>query len=125
VHAVVIERVILQSAKESGGLVYLLLDVTGPSKVPADARHCGAGTESDWIWVKLDKDWKILEARDFRYESCWATIAADDDAKWEGDKLKITVFNAALGDNGVNQLATYSYKHPEDGIKVTEIAAEK
>ena len=124
-HAVILEKVILQSAKESGGFIYLLLDVTGPSKVPPDAHQCGAGTESDLIWLKLDKDWKIQDARDFRYDSCWATVSADDGPKWEGDTLKVAVFSVASGRNGMNQLATYSYKHPEDGIKVTETPADK
>lgn len=125
VHAVVLEKVVLQSAKESGGFTYLLLDVTGPSKVPPDAHQCGAGTESDLIWLKLDKNWKTQDAKDFRYDSCWATISADDPPKWEGDTLKVTVFNVASGGSAVNQLATYSYKHPEDGIKVTETPADK
>jgi hypothetical protein len=125
VHAVTLEKVILQSAKESAGFIYLLLDVTGPSKVPPDAHQCGAGTESDLIWVKLDGGWKIQDAKDFRYDSCWATISSDDPPKWEGDTLKVAVFSVASGGSGVNQLATYSYKHPEDGIKVTETPADK
>jgi hypothetical protein len=124
-HAVILEKVILQSAKEAGGFIYLLLDVTGPSKVPADSHQCGGGTESDLIWLKLDKDWKVQEAKDFRYDSCWSTISADDPPKWEGDTLKVSVFSVASGGNGVNQVATYTYKHPEEGIKVTEAPAGK
>jgi hypothetical protein len=124
-HAVILEKVVLQSAKEAGGFIYLLLDVTGPSKVPSDSHQCGGGTESDWIWLKLDKDWKVQEAKDFRYDSCWSTISADDPPKWEGDTLKVSVFSVVSGGNGVNQVATYTYKHPEEGIKVTETPAGK
>ena len=124
-HAVVLEKVILQSAKESGGFVYLLLDVTGPSKVPADSHQCGAGTESDLIWLKLDQAWKVQDAKDFRYDSCWSTISADDPPKWEGDTLKVAVFNVRSGGAAVNQVATYTYKHPEEGIKVIETPADK
>ena len=123
-HAVSLEKVIMQSAKEAGGFIYLLLDVTGPSKLPQDSHQCGAGEESDLIWLKLDPNWKIQDAIDFRYESCWATIDADEPPKWSGDTLKVSVFSAA-GGKSVSQVATYTYKHPEDGIKVTETPADK
>jgi hypothetical protein len=123
--AVQLGKVILQSAKESNGFIYLLLDVTGPSKVPSDSHQCGAGTESDLIWLKVDKDWKILDAKSFRYDSCWSTISADDPPKWQGDTLKVTVFSVASGGEGKTLTATYTYKHPEDGLKVVEVAEAK
>lgn len=123
-HAMTLAEVILQSAKEAGGFIYLLLDVTGPSKWPPDSHQCGAGTESDLIWLKLDPSWKVQDSKDFRYESCWSDISADDPPKWTGDTLKVSVFSAA-GGKGVSQLAIYTYKHPEDGIKVTETPADK
>ncbi len=123
-HAVRLDQVVLQSAKEAGGFIYLLLDVTGPSKLPPDAHQCGAGTESDLIWLKLLPDWKVQDAKDFRYESCWATISADDPPKWEGDTLKVSVFIATSG-KSLTQVAAYTYKHPEEGIKVTEAPADK
>lgn len=123
-HAVRLDLVVLQSAKEAGGFIYLLLDVSGPSKLPPDSHQCGAGTESDLIWLKLAPNWKVEDARDFRYESCWATISADDPPKWTGDTLKVSVF-IAEADKSVSQVATYTYKRPEDGIKVTEAPADK
>jgi hypothetical protein len=123
-HAVRLEKVVLQSAKESQGQIYLLLDVTGPSKFPPDSHQCGAGTESDLIWLKVDKDWKLLDAKNFRYESCWSTISADDPPKWEGDTLKVTVFSVTSGASKT-VAATYTYKHPEEGLKVVEVAETK
>jgi hypothetical protein len=123
-HAVRLDKVVLQSAKESTGLIYLLLDVTGPSKFPPDSHQCGAGTESDLIWLKLDKDWKIVDAKNFRYDSCWSTISADDPPKWQGDTLKVSVFSAA-GGKSVTQVARYTYKSPDTGIKVVETPMEK
>lgn len=123
-HAVSLASVVLQSAKETGGFIYLLLDVTGPSKLPRDSHQCGAGNESDLIWLKLDSDWRVQDAKDFRYESCWSDISADDPPKWTGDTLKVSVFSAA-GGKSVSQVATYTYKRPEDGIKVVETPADK
>ena len=123
-YAAALDKVVLQSAKESGGFTYLLLDVTGPSKLPRDSHQCGAGDESNLIWLKLDKDWKIQDAKDFRYEPCWSDISADDPPKWQGDTLQVSVFSAA-GGKSVTQVAKYTYKRPEDGIKVTETPADK
>lgn len=123
-HAVRLDQVGLQSAKEANGFTYLLLDVTGPSKVPGDNHQCGAGTESDLIWLKLDKNWKLLDAKNFRYDSCWATISVDDPPQWQGDTLKVTADSFKDG-AGTTLVATYSYKHPEEGLKVAEVPAEK
>jgi hypothetical protein len=123
-HAVRLDKVALQSAKEAGGFIYLLLDVTGPSKVPQDSHQCGAGSESDLVWLKLDKDWKLQDAKNFRYESCWATIDMDDPPKWQGDTLSVTVFSVSEG-AGKTLTASYSYKHPEEAFKVVEVAAGK
>jgi len=113
--AVRLDTVILQSAKEAGGFIYLLLDVTGPSKLPRDSHQCGGGNESNLIWLKLDKDWKILDAKDFLYDSCWRSEAATvmDPPKWTGDTLKVTT---------LDKIATYTYKHPEEGLKVTQLS---
>jgi hypothetical protein len=123
-HAARLEKVTLQSAKEAGGFIYLLLDVSGPSKIPQDNHQCGAGYESDLIWLKLDKDWKLQDARNFRYESCWATIDMDSPPKWQADTLSVTVFNASEG-AGKTLTAAYSYKRPEEGLKVAEIPGAK
>jgi hypothetical protein len=123
-HAARLDKVALQSAKEAGGFIYLLLDVTGPSKIPQDSHQCGAGSESDLIWLKLDKDWKLQDAKSFRYESCWATIDADDPPKWQGDTLSVRVFSVSEG-AGKTLTASYSYKRPEEGLKVVEVPEAK
>lgn len=113
--AVRLDTVILQSAKEAGGFIYLLLDVTGPSKLPRDSHQCGGGNESNLIWLKLDEQWKVLDSKDFLYDSCWTSSATMMDApKWNGDTLKVAT---------LDKIATYTYKHPEEGLKVTD--AEK
>lgn len=110
--AVQLEKVILQSAKESNGFIYLLLDVTGPSKLPRDSHQCGAGNESNLIWLKLDKSWKQVDVKTFLYDSCWTDSAAMiDPPKWTGDTLKVTT---------VNKVATYSYRTPDEGLKIKD-----
>jgi hypothetical protein len=119
-----LDSVKLQSAKQATGFVYLLLDVTGPSKIPSDGRQCGAGTEANLVWLKLDQDWKLLDAKNFLYESCWSTVEAPDPPKWEGDTLKVSSDKFSAGSTET-RIATYSYKHPEAGLKVSEAAIVK
>jgi len=123
-YAARLANVKLESAKEAGGFMYLLLDVTGPSKEPADSHQCGAGTESDLIWLKLDKDWKLTDANQFRYDSCWRTISAYDDLTWHGDTLSVTADYVKEGGVVTTMVASYSYQHPEAGLKVSETRAE-
>jgi len=120
-----LEKVTLESAKEANGFIYLLLDVTGPSKDPPDSHRCGGGSESDLVWLKLDKDWKPVNAQSFHYDSCWTTIMANDGPSWKADTLTVSADQIKDGGSTVTMVATYSYKRPEDGIKVTEAPAEK
>jgi len=115
--AVRLDTVVLQSAKEAGGFIYLLLDVTGPSKLPRDSHQCGGGNESNLIWLKLDEDWKVLDSKGFLYDSCWSSSATMIDApKWNGDTLKVAT---------LDKIATYTYRHPEEGLKVTDAPPDK
>jgi hypothetical protein len=113
-----LDKVTLQSAKEAGGFIYLVLDVTGPSKLPRDSHQCGGGNESNLIWLKLDQDWKVLDSKDFLYDSCWRSESATmiDPPKWTGDTLRAAT---------LDKVVTYTYKHPEDGLKVTDAPADK
>lgn len=112
--AVRLDTVILQSAKEAHGFIYLLLDVTGASKLPRDSHQCGGGNESNLVWLKLDKDWKLVEAKNFHYDSCWSSVSVIDPPKWQGDTLKVTT---------IDKVATYTYKHPEEGLKIVDTPA--
>ncbi len=119
-----LDSVKVQSAKKATGFIYLLLDVTGPSKIPGDSRQCGAGTESNLVWLKLDQDWKLLDAKTFLYESCWSTVEAADPPRWQDDTLKVSA-DKFTANSTETRVATYSYKHPEEGLKVSEAAIVK
>ncbi|HJX85808.1 MAG TPA: hypothetical protein VJ723_15815 [Candidatus Angelobacter sp.] len=119
-----LESVKLQSAKEANGAIYLLLDVSGPSKIPPDARQCGAGVESNLIWLKLDQNWKLLDAKNFLYDSCWSPIGSSDGPAWQGDTLTVTA-DKFSADSTETMVATYSYNRPEEGLKVTTRPAAK
>ena len=101
----------------AGGFTYLLLDVCGLSKVPPDDRQCGAGTECNVVWLKLDAAWRVRDAQNRRYESCWAPITLEDDMKFEARRLSFAVddFRAE-----VRREVTYDADRPEAGLAVRE-----
>ena len=96
-----------------GGFVYLLLEVCGLSKVPPDDRQCGAGTECDLVWLKLDEGWRERDAKSVRYESCWQPITSDDGPKVSG-RTVLLVYDD-LRDNTTHEV-TYDADKPEAGL---------
>ena len=101
----------------AGGAVYLLLDVCGWSKSRQDDRQCGAGTECDLVWVKLDARWRVLDAKSARYESCWSSITSADGYKIDGRALTITFDNFR---EDVKVKLTYDAGRPERGLVVEQ-----
>jgi hypothetical protein len=65
------------------------------------------------IWVKLDQDWKELQADTFQYEPCWYNIYADDPPTWQGDTLRVQGFGVT-GGASKTWVATYRYKRPRE-----------
>lgn len=96
-----------------GGSVYLLLEVCGLSKMPPDDRQCGAGTECDLVWLKLDESWRESDAKSVRYESCWQPITADEGPEVKG-RTALLVFDD-LRDNTRHEV-TYDADRPEAGL---------
>ena len=101
----------------AGGAVYLLLDICGWSKRTQDDRQCGAGTECDLVWLKLDARWRIQDAKSARYESCWASTTSDDGYKISGRTLTIEFDNFR---EDVKVKLTYDAERPERGLVIEQ-----
>jgi hypothetical protein len=114
-----VEAVRIEDAREifltrKGDFVYLLLQVCGPSKAKPDYHECGAGTECDLIWLKLDGTWRERDAKSVRYDSCWSPIVSYDGLKVSGRTASLEFDN--LRDNTQHEL-TYDADKPEEGLK--------
>jgi hypothetical protein len=98
---------------------YLVLDVCGMSKETSDDRQCGAGTECNVVWLKLDGAWRVRGAQNVRYESCWAPVTSDEGPKVAGRRLKLALedFRAE-----VRREVSYDADSPEAGLTVRESA---
>lgn len=108
-------------ANRKDRFTYLVIDISGQSKIKQDNRQCGAGTESNFIWIKLNSTWKILDSNTVRYESCWSSISNDNYQK-KTNSLSIEIQN--FRDNQDIKLF-YSSKEPEKGFQITQKPLEK
>lgn len=108
-------------ANRKDGFTYLLVDVTGDSKEKSDDRQCGAGIESNLIWIKLDAQWRISDSKSERYESCWSGITSDDGYRINGNLLTIEFDNFR---ERLNVKLTYNADEPEKGFQIAQKALE-
>jgi hypothetical protein len=113
-----VEAARIEDAREifltrKGDFVYLLLQVCGPSKAKPDDHECGAGTECDLIWLKLDGAWRARDAKSVRYDSCWSPIVSYDGLKVSGRTASLEYDD--LRDNTQHEL-TYDADKPEKGL---------
>jgi hypothetical protein len=122
VDAMRIEEVSAPFLTRAGGFAYLVLDVCGMSKEQSDDRQCGAGTECNVVWLKLDAAWRVRGAQSVRYESCWAPVTSDEGPKVAGRRLTL-----ALEDfrDEVRREVTYDADAPAAGLTVRESAIPK
>jgi hypothetical protein len=100
-----------------GGFVYLLLDVCGLSKAKPDDRQCGAGTECNLVWLKLDARRLVADSKSVRFESCWRPITSDEGYRISGHTLTLEFGDLS---ERINYKATYDADRPEEGIRVDE-----
>ena len=96
-----------------GGFIYLVLNVCGPSKSKPDDRQCGAGTECNLVWLKLDESWRELDAKSVRYESCWRPITSDEGPRVNGRTLLLEYDD--LRDDTRHEIS-YDADEPEEGL---------
>ena len=100
------------------GFTYLLIDACGPSRLESNDRQCGAGTECDLLWIKLNTGWKISDIKATRYESCWAPVTMYSNGfKIKGNILQMEYRNSV---EDKNYKLTYDADRPESGFVIEE-----
>lgn len=112
-----LEEVGLLFAARRGPDAYLVVAACGSSKLRPDARQCGAGTECDLIWIKLDARRRVADSKSLRYESCWSAATSTDGYKIAGGRLELEYddFREKL-----SRRVTYDAAQPEKGFQVVE-----
>ena len=122
IDAVRIEEVSAFFLSRAGGFTYLLLDVCGLSKVPPDDRQCGAGVECNVVWLKLDGAWRVRDAKNERYESCWAPITSEEGPKVSGRRMTLALEDLR---EEVRREVAYDADQPEAGLNVRQTPLPK
>jgi hypothetical protein len=116
-HSTEIVSAKLLSAKEHEGFSYLLLEASGPSRgQSAASSYCGAGVETDLVWLKLNTKWEVVDSSSFLQGSCFETADGPDEGEWNGPVYSLEVTN--YHDNAI-YLVKYSYREPEKGLQIT------
>jgi len=104
-------------ANQKDGFRYLVIGVSGGSRDSDFDRQCGAGIESNMIWLKLNSAWKILDMKSVRYQSCWSGIDLNGPFKLTKKALNMDFDNNR---DAVNTKVSYNSDEPEKGFQIVE-----
>jgi hypothetical protein len=96
---------------------YLVVAVSGDSRDESNDRQCGAGIESNLLWIKLDSGWQTVDINSVRYESCWSSVSSGDGYKIAGNSLTIEFDNFR---DDLNVKMSYNAEQPEKGFQTVE-----
>ncbi|HQU83131.1 MAG TPA: hypothetical protein PKY59_08410 [Pyrinomonadaceae bacterium] len=102
-------------ADKKNDFTYLVVAVSGQSKSQVDDGHCGAGMESNLIWVKLNSRLKVVSHKSQRFESCWTSIVSDEGYVIKGKTLQMSVDN--VSEKTTTEIF-YDSANPDKGFKV-------
>ena len=108
-------------ATPKDGALYLVIDVFGDSRADRFDRQCGAGSEGNLIWLKLDRAWRILASQSVRYESCWSSIDMGDGVRVTGRNLRAEFENYR---EDLRVTLTYDADAPEQGFRTVKTPLE-
>jgi len=99
--------------------VYLFLKVSGPSRPLGGSSMCGAGEETDMIWLQLDQSLKIDKAQSENVESCFT----DNDLIEQGDWTERSHWEATFDDlrDRTEKHLIYDSSHPDRGFQISTI----
>lgn len=123
IDAAKLEEVDVIFATRRSAFDYLLVDACGPSRPESNDRHCGAGSECNLLWIKLDTGWKISDIKSARYESCWAPITMTYDSyKVKGNILQMEYRNFV---EHKHYKLTYDADRPESGFAIEETVVKE
>ncbi|HJR06707.1 MAG TPA: hypothetical protein VJ842_05585 [Pyrinomonadaceae bacterium] len=100
---------------------YLVVAACGSSKLKSDDRQCGAGTECNLLWIKVDTEWRVGDSKFVRYESCWLPITSSEGYKISGSNLEIVYEDLR---QKTSYRVTYNAGQPERGFQIEERALE-
>jgi hypothetical protein len=119
---------------EKDHVVYMILDVQGPSRGPEGAMsQCGAGTEAAKILFALNSAGEVKPPQALLYASCYQNIESDMDDMQPSNQggvmtiAKPETYLPAPSGHLVTKFLLYQYDadHPQAGMTVTSSCTER
>ena len=110
-HSIDEVKLLFQSRVE--GLLYLLLDVKGPSRGGGNG-YCGAGEEQYLIWLVLEPNWEVKDSRVELIASCFVNRESTGDAPYNIEGGKLTAEYRDYNNKVIKNLV-YDSARPEQG----------
>jgi hypothetical protein len=92
--------------------LYLMLKVTGSSNPSGGSHHCGAGEETNVIWIKLSKNLRVEDIKSMRISSCVYTVTTD---RYELTEKTLSAEFTSYKDN-ITLSLFYDSDNPEVGF---------
>jgi hypothetical protein len=118
--AVITDAEILFSTR-SGDISYVVLTLSGPTRAVRGGGNCGAGEESNLVWVKASHT-DILDVRSMRYDSCAFSISVVSDPI---PTAKGVTAEYESYSEGRTYTIWYDASAPDRGLTVTSVAIER
>jgi hypothetical protein len=117
------KAIIISQAKRTINY-YLVLSISGPSQENSPSSYCGAGTEQNLIWLKLDHKLNVLDSEQYLVESCHKSV----DRLTDQPVLSLNAETKKMQGqfNSYSHMMSYSVSYdpamPEKGFSVTSKA---
>jgi hypothetical protein len=112
--AAAIEKAKILFVNTKDRLSYVVIQLTGPTRLRGGTGYCGAGQEENLVWMKLSST-QVLDVRAVLFNSCTFSIEPDNVNTTE-DELKLKYVSYSENKNFV---LAYDNKVPEKGFAVS------
>ncbi|ALN63576.1 hypothetical protein GLA29479_2710 [Lysobacter antibioticus] len=102
-----------------GELRYLLIEVDTASRADRTQGHCGAGIETDLVWLALDSSLQVRKHDAYRIASCLQSIEAGERVAAADGSLRVSLLRPGRdGEPDREVTVRYDAADPSQGLQV-------
>ena len=92
------------------------LTPSGASRWPGGSTYCRAGSESDLLWIKLDRTLKVQALDSVHYDSCFENIGPGYALSIGSRTVKLTNSDEPTEGKVKTSRITFDLSSPEQGL---------